>query len=52
MAHPNNNRITHRLQAGLIPAVPVPRRSDGALDAAAQEAYAAWMAGQPIARAR
>ncbi len=32
-----------------MPAVPVPHRADGRLDAAAQEAYAAWMASQPIA---
>jgi 4-hydroxy-tetrahydrodipicolinate synthase len=40
-----------RLTGGLFPAVPVPRRSDGSLDRAAQEAYAAWMAAQPVAGA-
>jgi 4-hydroxy-tetrahydrodipicolinate synthase len=43
--------MKERLEGGLFPAVPVPRRADGGLDAAAQEAYAAWMAGQPIAGA-
>jgi 4-hydroxy-tetrahydrodipicolinate synthase len=36
------------LEWGLIPAVPVPFRGSG-IDMAAQRAYAAWMARQPIA---
>ena len=32
-----------------MPAVPVPHRADGTVDLAAQDAYAAWMAGQDIA---
>jgi 4-hydroxy-tetrahydrodipicolinate synthase len=40
-----------RWRGGLFPAVPVPRREGGALDTAAQEAYAAWMARQPVAGA-
>jgi 4-hydroxy-tetrahydrodipicolinate synthase len=43
--------MKERLRGGLFPAVPVPRREDGMLDAAAQEAYAGWMAGQPVAGA-
>lgn len=43
--------MVERLRGGLIPAVPVPRRADGSLDGAAQEAYAGWMAGQPVAGA-
>ncbi len=40
--------LADRLQWGLLPAVPVPfRGADVALDA--QEAYAAWLARQPIA---
>jgi len=41
--------LTRQLEHGLIPAVPVPHRADGSFDAAAQEAYAAWMATQEIA---
>lgn len=41
--------MKERLRGGLFPAVPVPRRADGSLDAAAQEAYAGWMAEQPVA---
>ncbi len=37
------------ITGGLIPAVPVPHQTDGQFDAAAQDAYAAWMAGQPVA---
>jgi 4-hydroxy-tetrahydrodipicolinate synthase len=33
----------------VIAAVPVPHRADGSFDAAAQDAYAAWMANQEIA---
>lgn len=40
-----------RLRFGLVPAVPVPRLADGSLHVEAQEAYAAWMAAQPIAGA-
>ncbi len=36
-------------KGGLIPAVPVPHQADGTFDAAAQDAYAAWMAKQPVA---
>src|SRR5262245_62126952 len=43
--------LFERLRGGLFPAVPVPRRADGSLDRAAQEAYATWMAGQPVAGA-
>src|SRR5437764_1909724 len=43
--------MVERLCGGLFPAVPVPRRADGSLDGAAQEAYAAWMAEQPVAGA-
>jgi 4-hydroxy-tetrahydrodipicolinate synthase len=43
--------LRERLRWGLIPAVPVPRRADGSLHRAAQEDYAAWMAGQPVAGA-
>jgi len=51
MTHSDNASIRSHLRGGLFPAVPVPRRDDGTLDAAAQEAYAAWMAGQPVAGA-
>lgn len=37
------------LSGGMVPAVPVPHREDGTVDVAAQDAYAAWMAQQPIA---
>jgi len=37
------------ITGGLIPAVPVPHRADGTFDAAAQDAYAAWMSDQPVA---
>ena len=43
--------MKNRLRGGLFPAVPVPRRANGTLDAKAQEAYAAWMARQPVAGA-
>jgi 4-hydroxy-tetrahydrodipicolinate synthase len=43
--------MIEQLKGGLFPAVPVPRREDGSLDAGAQEAYATWMAGQPVAGA-
>jgi 4-hydroxy-tetrahydrodipicolinate synthase len=43
--------MKERLRGGLFPAVPVPRREDGTVDAAAQEAYAGWMARQPVAGA-
>lgn len=35
-----------RLEGAFFPAVPVPFRSDGTLDAAAQESYVRYMAGQ------
>lgn len=40
--------LQQRLEWGLIPAVPVPFRGSS-IDAAAQRAYAEWMARQPIA---
>ena len=36
------------LASGLVPAVPVPHRADGTFDRTAQDAFAAWMATQPI----
>lgn len=45
------SELVERLRGGLIPAVPVPRREDGTLHAAAQDAYAHWMARQPVAGA-
>lgn len=41
--------LAGRLAHGLVPAVPVPHRSSGAFDPAAQAAYAAWMATQDVA---
>ena len=41
--------LSAALTGGLVPAVPVPHQADGAFDAAAQDAYATWMAGQPVA---
>ncbi|PYO66622.1 MAG: hypothetical protein DMD69_13400 [Gemmatimonadetes bacterium] len=41
-------RLTARLEWGLVPAVPVPFR-DGAVAEDAQRAYALWMAGQQVA---
>jgi 4-hydroxy-tetrahydrodipicolinate synthase len=46
---PSPSSLGQRLEHGLVPAVPVPHRADGSFDAAAQDAYAAWMAGQEIA---
>ncbi len=40
--------VVERLRGGLVPAVPVPFRGT-ALAEEAQRAYAAWMAGQPVA---
>jgi 4-hydroxy-tetrahydrodipicolinate synthase len=40
--------LIERLDGGLIPAVPVPFR-DREIDQAAQQAYAHWMAAQPVA---
>ena len=40
--------LIERLDGGLIPAVPVPFRGTE-MDGAAQRAYAAWMARQPVA---
>ncbi len=40
--------LAARLAHGLVPAVPVPHRADGTIDEAAQNAYAAWMAGQDV----
>ena len=40
--------IASRIEWGLVPAVPVPFRGTE-LDAAAQRAYAGWMASQPVA---
>jgi 4-hydroxy-tetrahydrodipicolinate synthase len=42
--------LAHRLEWGLVPAVPVPFRG-ATLDRDAQRAYARWMAGQPVAGA-
>lgn len=41
--------LASSLAGGLIPAVPVPHRADGSPDWEAQDAYAAWMARQPVA---
>lgn len=41
--------LAQALAGRLVPAVPVPCRADGSLDAAAQDAYAAWMARQDVA---
>ncbi len=41
--------LTRQLTHGLVPAVPVPHRADGAFDHAAQDAYAKWMAAQDVA---
>ena len=46
---PSARTLAGRLAGGLVPAVPVPHRADGTVDPAAQDAYAAWMAGQDIA---
>jgi 4-hydroxy-tetrahydrodipicolinate synthase len=40
--------LSERLVWGLLPAVPVPFRG-GAIDERAQQGYARWMAGQPVA---
>lgn len=40
--------LAARMEWGLVPAVPVPFRGT-AMDAAAQRAYAGWMAAQPVA---
>ena len=40
--------IAARLDGTLVPAVPVPRRASGHLHIEAQQAYAAWMARQPV----
>lgn len=37
------------LAGRVVPAVPVPQRADGTFDEPAQQAYAAWMAGQDVA---
>jgi len=42
-------QVQCRLWHGLIPAVPVPCNASGEIDLAAQRAYVAWMAEQPIA---
>jgi 4-hydroxy-tetrahydrodipicolinate synthase len=46
---PATKRFQSRIRHGLIPAVPVPFDALGRIDAAAQERYAADMAGQPVA---
>jgi 4-hydroxy-tetrahydrodipicolinate synthase len=46
---PAASRLAAALAGGLVPAVPVPHRADGAADVEAQERYAAWMAAQPVA---
>jgi 4-hydroxy-tetrahydrodipicolinate synthase len=40
--------LARRLDATLLPAVPVPRRANGQVHADAQDAYAEWMARQPV----
>jgi 4-hydroxy-tetrahydrodipicolinate synthase len=40
--------LARQLDATLLPAVPVPRRANGQLHVEAQDAYAAWMARQPV----
>ena len=40
--------LAKQLDGTLVPAVPVPRRSNGVLHAEAQSAYAAWMARQRV----
>ncbi|MGE3526829.1 MAG: dihydrodipicolinate synthase family protein, partial [Gemmatimonadales bacterium] len=40
--------VADRILGGLVPAVPVPFRGDE-IDLAALEAYARWMAAQPVA---
>ena len=40
--------LANRLDGTLVPAVPVPRLSNGTLHAEAQRAYAGWMATQPV----
>lgn len=42
-------QVQCRLWHGLIPAVPVPFRATGQIDAEAQQRYVAWMAQQPVA---
>lgn len=42
------SRIPDRLRDTVIPAVPVPFGPDGTIDADAQRAYIAWMAGQGV----
>lgn len=46
---PAASSLAGDLANGLVPAVPVPHRADGTFDPEAQDAYAAWMAKQPIA---
>jgi 4-hydroxy-tetrahydrodipicolinate synthase len=41
--------LAEGLTHGLVPAVPIPHRADGSVDAAAQSQYAAWMARQDVA---
>ena len=45
----SSSSLAHALLGRLVPAVPVPHRADGGFDAAAQDAYAAWMARQDVA---
>jgi 4-hydroxy-tetrahydrodipicolinate synthase len=40
--------IAIQLEGTLIPAVPVPRRANGQLHGDGQDAYASWMARQPV----
>lgn len=42
------SELAERLTHGLVPAVPVPCRADGAVAMEAQESYAGWMAGQDV----
>ncbi|EOS56526.1 dihydrodipicolinate synthase family protein [Paenibacillus barengoltzii] len=45
------NEVRQALEWGLIPAVPVPRTREGRIHLQAQEAYAGYLADQPIAGA-
>ena len=45
----STSSLVQALSGRLVPAVPVPHRADGSFDAAAQDAYAAWMARQDVA---
>jgi 4-hydroxy-tetrahydrodipicolinate synthase len=44
----DRSNFSSRIEHGLIPAVPVPFRVDGQVDAAAQDRYVGYMAARPI----